>query len=56
MADVYTDAESLLAADVVELSAENEKLLQENRIYREMISEALALTHQAIAYIATREL
>ncbi len=56
MADVETHAAILLAADVVELSAEAARLLQENRILREMLSEALDIAHQALAYITAREL
>lgn len=50
------DAASLLAADVIELEADNAELCLELATMREMLSVLLELSHQALAWIAnTRE-
>lgn len=49
------DEAGLLAADVVRLEADNHRLAQEARIMREMVQELLGITHQALAYIASRQ-
>ncbi len=47
-------AAELLAADVLDLEAENALLRQQNRILREMLSESLDIAHQSIAHIAAK--
>lgn len=49
---VDAGAAQLLAADVIYLEAENALLEQRLRIALEMLSEALDISHQSIAYIA----
>ena len=44
----------MLAADVVELELRLSRSEQELRIVREMLSETLDITFQALAHIATK--
>lgn len=46
------DVAALLAADVNSLETTNLTLTGENLVLRELLSEALDIAHQAIAYIA----
>ncbi len=49
----FPNEAALLAADVVMLEADNARLRQENRIFGEMLSEALDIAHRSIAYTVT---
>ena len=51
---VHDDAAQLLAADVVALEQQLLVTQQELRIAREMLSEALEIAYQSIAYIAAK--
>ena len=51
---VDSTAADLLAADVVRLEADLRLAHQQLRIAREMLSEALDIAHQSLAYIASK--
>lgn len=46
------DALGLLAADVLELEAETARLRREVQLYRLMVSESLAYTHELLRELA----